>query len=85
MLRLIVILFSLSAAPVAAQAIGDQLAGRTGKRDCATATVRQVDGQMPKARVRHLGDMPPAKQYLTVLREVDGCPRPVVLREGIGK
>jgi hypothetical protein len=26
---------------------------------------------------RKLGDMPPAKAFYTVLREIDGCPQPV--------
>ncbi|MFD1788131.1 hypothetical protein ACFSC3_11160 [Sphingomonas floccifaciens] len=32
-----------------------------------------------------LGDQPPAAQVLTVFRrDASGCPKPVVLREGIG-
>ena len=37
------------------------------------------------ARVGKLGDEPPAAQVRTVYRtDADGCPTPVVLREGIG-
>ena len=33
---------------------------------------------------RKLGDLPPASQIYAVYNEVDGCPTPVVVREGIG-
>jgi hypothetical protein len=33
---------------------------------------------------QRLGDLPPARHYLTVVRHVDGCPEPAVLRSGIG-
>ena len=35
--------------------------------------------------LRRLGEEPPAKEYLTVLRTVDGCPVPAVIRTGIGR
>ena len=35
-------------------------------------------------RPRTLDELPPGRLELTVLREVDGCPIPAVLREGIG-
>ena len=35
-------------------------------------------------RPRTLDELPPGRLELTVLREVDGCPIPVVLREGLG-
>jgi hypothetical protein len=43
---------------------------------CERPGVRRVDGG-PRAGVRKLGEMPPAKPIYTVLREVDGCPKPV--------
>jgi len=50
---------------------------------CAPAASRTA-GQGP-AQVRKLGEEPPAAQLRTVYRtDVDGCPVPVVLREGIG-
>jgi hypothetical protein len=36
------------------------------------------------ARIRKLGEMPPADQVLTVYRTEDGCPKPVVVRRDIG-
>ena len=35
-------------------------------------------------RVHPLTAEPPARQILTVLRTVDGCTRPVVVREDVG-
>jgi hypothetical protein len=35
-------------------------------------------------RARRLIELPPGRLELTVLRQVDNCPIPVVLREGIG-
>jgi hypothetical protein len=36
------------------------------------------------ARVRTLGELPPAKQQLAVIRTLDGCSVPTVIRENIG-
>ncbi len=36
------------------------------------------------ARARRLGDLPPANHVLTVYREVERCPVPVIVRYGIG-
>ena len=50
---------------------------------CPNATVRQADeGAAPRAR--RLDELPPGRLELAVLREVDGCPIPAVLQEGIG-
>jgi hypothetical protein len=35
-------------------------------------------------RPRTLDELPPGRLELTVLRKIDGCPIPAVLREGIG-
>ena len=35
-------------------------------------------------RARPLSEMPPAKQILTVIRTIDGCDVPVIVRENIG-
>jgi hypothetical protein len=32
---------------------------------------------------RKLGELPPANHYLAVVRHVDGCPAPAVVRSGI--
>jgi hypothetical protein len=36
------------------------------------------------SRPQKLGDEPPARQYLAVVRHVGGCPEPAVVRSGIG-
>jgi hypothetical protein len=50
---------------------------------CAPAAgiVADHDGRIAP---RKLGEMPPASQIYTVYTVVDGCPRPVVVRKGIG-
>ena len=35
-------------------------------------------------RPQRLDELPPGRLELTVLREVDGCPQPAVIRENIG-
>lgn len=35
-------------------------------------------------RMRKLSEMPPAKQQLSVIRTIDGCHVPTVVRENIG-
>ncbi len=47
-------------------------------------TAGLVDHRDGTASVRPLAEMPPAARVLTVYREVDGCPTPVVLRRGVG-
>ncbi|MDB5669804.1 MAG: hypothetical protein JWO25_763 [Alphaproteobacteria bacterium] len=41
-------------------------------------------GEGQDSRVRRLGELPPAKLYLSVDREVAGCREPVIVRYGIG-
>jgi hypothetical protein len=36
-------------------------------------------------RPQRLDQLPPGRLELTVMREVDGCPIPAVVREGIGR
>ena len=54
------------------------------REKCARPASTKVDGVKPKSGVHKLGEEPPAKQYLTVLRTLDGCPAPIVLRTEIG-
>lgn len=55
-----------------------------GVHRCTNAGASQVRATGSKSGIHKLGEMPPAKQILTVLREIDGCSQPVVLRQGIG-
>ena len=36
-------------------------------------------------RTQRLGELPPANQYLAVVRQVGGCPEPAIVRSGIGR
>ena len=48
----------------------------------------QLAGQPPpnvQAKVRRLGDLPPANHTLTVLRSVDGCPVSSTVRYNVGR
>ena len=51
---------------------------------CPDARTQSVDGQDKVPRARPLNQMPPAREILTVLRSVDDCSRPVVIRTDIG-
>ena len=50
---------------------------------CPRATVRQAEGR-ETLRPRRFNELPPGRLELAVMREVDGCPIPAVLQEGIG-
>lgn len=70
----------LAAAPVSGPA-GTSALAQAGKcPDLRPRLVRPAGESGP----RRLGDLPPGRLELTVYREVDGCPIPAVLREGIG-
>jgi hypothetical protein len=55
------------------------------KKECVSPSARQVKTGPKLAGVHKLGEEPPVKQIMTVFREIDGCPVPVVLRQGIGR
>ncbi len=65
-----------------------------GAPGAATARVAKPADCQPTAGIvayrggeiapRKLGDLPPASEIYAVYNEVDGCPTPVVVREGIG-
>ena len=51
---------------------------------CDRPTSQRVDTPV-SANVRPLGEMPPARQILGVLRILDRCPTPIVVREQVGQ
>ena len=51
---------------------------------CDRAPVRHAEAMGP-ARVSRLGDLPPGDLHLALLREVDGCPEPVIIGYNYGK
>lgn len=57
---------------------------RTAKPVGCQPTAGIVTYRGDAARPRTLADMPPAAQIYTVYNVVDGCPTPVVVRDGIG-
>jgi hypothetical protein len=73
---LTMLLLTLSAAAATPSA----LPAKTPK--CARADVTLA--RPADARARRLDQLPPGRLELTVLREIDRCPIPAVLREGIG-
>ncbi len=46
-------------------------------------TVRQARGKQ-QVRSQKLGELPPGDLSLAVVREVNGCPQPTVVRQGYG-
>ena len=50
---------------------------------CPQATLRHA-GEGEPLRPRRLDELPAGRLELTVMREVDGCPIPAVLQDGIG-
>ncbi len=56
----------------------------SGKPACQNPGVQQVDAKAKAPGIHPLGDEPPAKHVMTVMRTFDGCVRPVVVRENIG-
>jgi len=50
---------------------------------CPVSRIEQADTQQ-KPHIATLGEMPPAKHILAVLRRVDGCERPIVVSEQVG-
>ena len=51
--------------------------------ECRRTDVHPADG-LGKGKFTRLGELPPGQLVLTVFREVDGCPEPVIVRHGIG-
>ena len=82
---LLLALFSLTAAspPRPAPVAAAEATPFITPQKCPEATIHYTD-QTRGARPRRLDELPPGRLELTVLREVDGCPIPAVLREGIG-
>jgi hypothetical protein len=53
------------------------------KSICPVSRIEQADAaQSP--RIALLGEMPPAKHILAVLRTVDGCEKPIVVNDEVG-
>jgi hypothetical protein len=58
---------------------------QVSERDCPTSQVHHADRRGGEGlRVNRLGELPPGNLELTVMREVDGCQEPVIVRQGFG-
>lgn len=79
MLRPLVLVAALlsAAAPAASPPRSD-----IGK-GCYASRAEEIAGNDP-ARFRRLDTLPPANEVLTVMRSVDGCQKPVIVRYAIG-
>ena len=74
-------MLSLVLAALAAPAVVT-LPPRPAPARCSSAITYAARPGLP-ARPQKLGELPPANQYLAVLRSVDGCPEPAIVRTGI--
>ncbi len=53
-------------------------------RQCPDSRPRLADQHDRPGQARRLGDLPPGQLELAVLRKVDGCAIPAIVREGLG-
>ena len=51
---------------------------------CHNPGTEQIADDASRGSVHPLGAEPPAKQVLTVMRTVDGCTKPVIVRDVVG-
>ncbi|KQS04643.1 hypothetical protein ASG11_10590 [Sphingomonas sp. Leaf357] len=71
-------------APLLAPSAVDAAARRTVLDTKCGSEQTLVGDPVKPLKAKPLGREPSAAQILAVYRNVDGCPQPVVLREGIG-
>jgi hypothetical protein len=82
---LLTMLFAaLSLAPAASSPLRPMDRSLTSTPDCPNARGYHASEEPARLRPRRLGELPPGRLELTVLRGFDGCPIPAVLRENIG-
>ncbi|HEX8191712.1 MAG TPA: hypothetical protein VF552_02325 [Allosphingosinicella sp.] len=55
-----------------------------GTGTCLRDLRRDATGPAATSRPRRLGELPPGDLQLTVMREVDGCREPVIVRQNFG-
>lgn len=98
LLSVLLLSAAIQAAP-APSALGDEAAGQTpfdrsmervrdaikARAACRTSGVEPAVNaeSAARAKVRKLGDLPPANHTLTVLRSVDGCPVSSTIRYNV--
>ena len=74
------LLLVLAATPVAA-ADRPMLAGPA----CKNPGAELIGEKTPRVGAHPLNQEPPAKQVLTLMRSVDGCVKPVIVRADLGQ
>jgi hypothetical protein len=72
------------AAPPADPASGHAARSFPPARHCSPTGVTYAGRGKVATAPQKLGDQPPARHYLAVVRHVGGCPEPAVVRSGIG-
>lgn len=77
-------LLVLALIPLAATTVAAVERPRLATPKSCGGELRPVEQDKEPMRPNKLGELPPASQFLTVYREVDGCPKPVVVRRDIG-
>jgi hypothetical protein len=57
---------------------------RGAKLDCVANRVQHAVQGQRKPEFKQLGELPPGDLHLAVMREVDGCQEPVIVRHDMG-
>jgi hypothetical protein len=82
---IIVLSLGLIAAATPPQSADSAKPGKPARMICsAKGTTPAIDDGMRRNRVRKLSEMPPAREFKAVVRTIDGCDVPIVVRENIG-
>ena len=55
-----------------------------GTGTCLSDLRREAGSAPAASRPRRLGELPPGDLQLTVMREIEGCHEPVIVRQGFG-
>ena len=74
---------SSTAAPAPDRAEPRNMGSSLDRRNCPRAAVHRAEG-LGKAESKRLGELPSGNLILAVVRDVNGCQEPVVVRYGYG-
>jgi hypothetical protein len=83
-LPVLVAALALSLGPASAKAPSSSPISGSSPFDCNNNLLHYAHKDGKAAGLRRLGELPPGNLHLTVVREVDGCHEPVIVRYGIG-
>lgn len=88
-MRLLILLAALAfpassaAAPAPDRAEPRNMGSSLERRNCPRAAVHRAEGPR-KAESKRLGELPSGNLILAVVREMNGCQEPVIVRYGFG-